>query len=233
MQLTVNGFLTDYQSRVLLQKADEQSLAPVGRAIATGILPAQTLARAFREETGLIVMPVRLTGLYYSGRGDGRLVFCFRCTMRGGDLVVPDGQPAAGFFDCTPLPAGLSTSHRQQLDEALHHAGGPPSMAQEATGIGAWLGRLVGRAERASESIHWDVSVQNSDATEEAMVEWSLVDSLPEQATLVESGEAPWETAERPLGASRPKADKPLVRLVRVEVASGRSAMTLVFAPNR
>lgn len=231
MQLTVNGILTDHRNRILLQKAGEQSLASVGRAVETGILPADTLARAFREETGLIVMPIRLTGLYYSGRGPGRLIFCFRCTMRGGDLDVPDGQAPAGFFDYTPLPGGLSPSHKQQLNGALHHAGGPPLMEQEAAGIGAWLGRLVGRADLPPESTHWDVTVQNSEATDKAMLEWSLVDTLPEQATPVESGEAPWETAARLLGATRPTAGKSLVRLARVEVATGRPAMTLLFAP--
>lgn len=231
MNLIVNGFLTDHQSRILLQKIAEQSLAPVGHDVETGILPAQTLARAFREQTGLLVMPVRLTGLYYSGRGGGRLSFSFRCTMRGGDLDMPDGQPPAGFFDGTPLPGGLSSNHRQQLDGALHHAGGPPLMVRQDTGVGAWLGRLVGRADLAPESTHWDVSVQNRDATEESVVEWSLVDALPQQATPVESGEAPWETAARLPGASRPKVHGPLVRLARVEIATGRPAMTLVFAP--
>ncbi|MBP9501599.1 MAG: hypothetical protein KBF17_05495 [Candidatus Promineofilum sp.] len=234
MQLIINGFLTDYQSRIFLQKTANESLAPVGRSVEPGILPTQTLARAFREETGLIVMPIRLTGIYHSGRDGGRLTFCYRCTMRGGVLQVPEGYPPAGFFDFSPLPRGLSPGYRQQVDEALHHAGGSPSMKHEASDPGVWLGRLVKRAKPVTDSMAWNVAVQLVDAVDSDAVEMTLVDQDAEpavDAVAVKPGEAPWDTAARLLDASRASRNKPLVRLVHVTFATERPAATFVFAP--
>ncbi len=234
MQLIINGFLTDYQSRIFLQKTTNDSLAPVGHIVEAGILPTQTLARVFREETGVIVMPIRLTGIYHSGRDGGRVTFCYRCTMRGGVLQVPEGYPPAGFFDFSPLPRGLSPGYRQQVDEALHHAGGPPSMTGEASDAGAWFGRMVGRAKPAADSVAWDVSVKLVEAADDDVVEMTLVDqdaAPADDAVGVKPGEAPWETAARLLGASRASRDKPGVRIVRVAFATGRLAATFVFAP--
>ncbi len=223
MQFVVYGLLTDYQNRILLQKVTDESLAPVGRAVEPGTLPAETLARAFREETGLIVLPVRTTGVYYSGRGDGRLVLFFRCTMRGGDLRVPDGSSPAGFFDSAILPKGLSAAHRQQIDDALHHAGGPPWLGREAGGVGAWLGRLMGRSEAAAGGPAWDVAVRLGAAGESDEVAMAVVDGNGD-ATRVMPGDAPWEAAARLAGTARN------VRLIGVEIAATRPSLTLVFA---
>lgn len=234
MQLIINGFLTDYQSRIFLQKTTNDSLAPVGHVAEAGILPAQTLARVFREETSLIVMPIRLTGIYHSGRDGGRLTFCYRCTMRGGVLQVPEGYPPAGFFDFSPLPRGLSSGYRQQVDEALHHAGGSPSMEREASDPGAWFGRLVGRTKPAADPVAWDVSVRLVEAADDDDLEMMIIDPDTEpavDAVAIKPGEAPWETAARLLGASRPSRSKPLIRLVRVAFATGRPVATFMFAP--
>ena len=107
MRITVSGILTDYQGRPLLQQSGPRTLEPVHRPLSPDDLAPVMLARAFREDTALIVLPVRLTGLYYDGRESGALTFCYRCTMRGGDLSVPEGRPPAGFFEL-PLPRALA-----------------------------------------------------------------------------------------------------------------------------
>ena len=63
MQAGVTGILTDYEGRVLLRKGDKNTLIPIYRSLEAGELPTATLDRAFREDTGLIIMPVRLTGV--------------------------------------------------------------------------------------------------------------------------------------------------------------------------
>ena len=112
MRITILGFLTDYQSRVLLQQTGATTLAAVGRSLAVGESPADTLARAFREETGLFVLPVRCVGLYRIADAEGELSLTFRCILRGGELEIGQGRPPAGYFDTQSLPAGLDSRQR-------------------------------------------------------------------------------------------------------------------------
>jgi len=224
MRLVITGLLTDFNNRILLQKVTDESLAPIGRFIGPGATPAQVLDRAFREETGLIVMPVRLAGIYFSSRDD-RLTFCYRCTMRGGDLRLPEGRPPAGFFDSTPLPRGLSPVYRQLIDGALYHPGGPPLLEREATGIAARLSRLLGRTDTAPEAVNWEVTVRTAEGAGDMPVAWAIAESTTGRSLPLGRGEAPWEAAARLSGAARP------ARVVGVEVAAERPAMTLLFAP--
>ncbi|RIK23431.1 MAG: hypothetical protein DCC51_03800 [Anaerolineae bacterium] len=132
MRPTICGVLTDYKGRILLRRADPRTLLPIYRLFEVGKLPAETLARAFREDTGLFVMPVRLTSLDYSAAQD-ELTATFRCTMRGGDLA-PQEEPTVGFFD-PPPPAALSKEFRSRVELALRHAGGPPQLQVDGKGV--------------------------------------------------------------------------------------------------
>ena len=66
MRVTIAGFLTDYKGRVLLQQPEPGRLSPVAASLESGVLPADTLARAFRTATALVIWPVRLVGVYLS-----------------------------------------------------------------------------------------------------------------------------------------------------------------------
>lgn len=237
MQLTVNGILSDYKGRILLKQQSSRALALIGRSIESGVLPADTLARAFHHATTLVVMPVRLTGLYYNSHvPGGEVSFCFRCAMRGGDLHVPEGRPPAGFFDCPPPPPGLERRYRPQVDGALRHAGGPPYMEREGEGLVARLGRLFSERADEDEGQTWDVTarlvarpVVNGDDRQVAWDRsgaeevWRLPGARPA------AGEAPWETAARLL-AEWPDWGGRIDGLSLVELAADRPAITLVFA---
>ncbi|MBP6015770.1 MAG: hypothetical protein KA586_03560 [Candidatus Promineofilum sp.] len=227
------GILTDSKSRVFLQQSGRSTLVPLQRPLEPGLLPAQTLDRAFREDTSLIVMPVRLTGLYYDPNvADGELTFCFRCTMRGGDLKVPPGGQPAGFFDWPLQAGGLSPKYSRMVDDALHHAGGPPILA-EAGGPSASLGRLLGRqsVERGAES--WRIAVRVTDEANDDMIEWVVVgpnEGQPDPATPAGPARPPWETAMRLADPRHAAGGLHDVRLVGVEIASEQRTLTLVFA---
>ena len=235
MKLIVNGVLTDFLGRILLQRKSERDLTPVSRAPEIDALPAGSLARAFREETGLIVLPVRLTGLYYDGHEPGgRLTFTYRCLMRGGDLQIEPGRLPAGFFDGTPLPAGLSGHHRHQIHQAIHHDGGPPHLERENGGLGLRLSRLLGGAgETSSEGPSWKVGINLVTVDGQGRMlgmragtgeHWRL------PATIPAPGEAPWESAARLLGEvkSGEKVDPSCLKLI--EAAAGHPEITFVFA---
>ena len=228
MRIIISGILTDFKGRIFLQQVSPTSLAPVHRHLTIGTMPADLLDQAFRQETGLIVMPVRMTGLYYdAGVPGGELTFCFRCTMRGGDLVVPDGGRPAGFFDCPPLPTGLSPKFRQQAESALHHPGGPPHLETAAGGISQRLGRLFGRDKSTDEGEQWRVFTRMIDEPAGHGMEFSVA-SLDEKSTStpIPAGESPWAAAQRMSGTGRSA-----VELHQVEIDVDRRMMILGFAP--
>jgi hypothetical protein len=230
MQLVVNGVLTDFKGRVLLRQSGEHDLLPITRPIEPGTLPADTLARAFREDTALIVLPIRLTGLYYDVRPpDGELAFYFRCTMRGGAL---NPESRAGFFD-PPLPAALPARYRQRVDQALHHAGGPPHMKRERPGVGALLGSLFGERVKTDKGQPWTAEVKLVTDAGHGQTVWRRAAPGEQSrllATRLAAGEAPWEAARRLLRKVWPYWGGRLDDLRLVELASRHPAITFVFA---
>jgi hypothetical protein len=215
MRLIVSGFLSEHHGRVLLRQTGPRTLVPVTEPLDPGVLPADTLARAFRRETGLVVLPVRLTGLYYADRpAGGALTLVYRCTRRGGEISAAEATPC-GFFDPTPPPAGLSPRHARHLADAVGHAGGPPIMTREPRD---WrrLGRRLGDQE-ADHATDWEVGV----------VTWAGGSrrSIERLAT----GEAPWEAAARLLGDG-PVGRPPTLALMRL--AAGRRAIRFIFLPS-
>lgn len=229
MRIIASGILSDHMGKIFLQQDSPTSLVPVHRPLMAGMTPAAALDMAFREETGLIVMPVRVTGVFFDGSTpEGELTFCYRCTMRGGNLVVPDGAHAAGFFDYAPFPSGLSPKYRQQVDGALHHPGGPPSLENVAGGLGTRLGRLFGRGKPAVEGQQWSVGIRLVSEPAEGTLEWAMVGAEVASASIAAvAGEPPWITAGHLLGA-RPSS----VQLNRVEFDATKPDLTLVFAPS-
>ncbi|HEX6386431.1 MAG TPA: NUDIX domain-containing protein [Anaerolineae bacterium] len=129
MRIATNGIVIDEYGRVLLIRRDDtRMLAPPGGGLEAGELPIENVAGEVREETGLIVMPVRLTGLYFwpMRPDESALVFTFRCIMRGGNIQTSAESPKVGFFKTNPLPRSILGMHRERVEDAWHHAGGPP-----------------------------------------------------------------------------------------------------------
>lgn len=232
MYLNLVGVLSDYQGRVLLQQLDHRALLPVHCPLAAGAPPADTLARAFREQTGLIVLPLRLTALHYrAGAAGDELAFYFRCIMRGGELHPPDGHPAAGFFESSPLPRALSPRFRQPVAATLSHAGGPPLLMRETRGAGRWLRRLLDDRPAATGVDEWAMTIRVLARWTDGRVLWTRhAPSGPWRlpAATPAAGEAPWAAAERllkPAGLHDPAAPK----LSLVALAATEPAMTLLF----
>jgi ADP-ribose pyrophosphatase YjhB (NUDIX family) len=116
---------------LLIRRADNgQWGAPAG-GMDIGESIAETVVRETREETGLIVEPVRLVGVHAGPEyrivypnGDP-LQICsslFECRIVGGELR-PDGVEAldAAFFPPDALPSSLPDRIRKRLAEALRN----------------------------------------------------------------------------------------------------------------
>jgi ADP-ribose pyrophosphatase YjhB (NUDIX family) len=125
---SATGIVVDHYGDVLLiQRDDTRTLAPPGGAADFGELPTDTVVREVREETGLIVMAVRLVGLYYlPTRPNDYLSLCFRCIRRGGEITTSEESPRAGFFKTNALPKPMLDIHKEQIQRSLAHKGGPP-----------------------------------------------------------------------------------------------------------
>lgn len=137
MNITLTALLFDQFGRVLLtEDSTTGTLVPPSLVLTAGRPPVEALAQAIRDATGVIALPVRLCGLYAAPDG---LTLAFRAIQRGGAIRQDDGRPAAGFFDAIPAPEPIGPAAGQQLDDALHHTGGPPVAAPVATSV---LGRL-------------------------------------------------------------------------------------------
>jgi ADP-ribose pyrophosphatase YjhB (NUDIX family) len=132
MNVGTNGIVVDQHGNVLLIKRnDTRTFAPPGGALDAGELPPDGAAREVREETGLIVLPVRLAALTYLPLSPhGHLSFTFRCLMRGGEITTSTESPSVGFYKATPLPRRMSSFHRDRLVEGLSHAAERPLFFQ-------------------------------------------------------------------------------------------------------
>ena len=218
MRIATNGIVIDQFGNVLLiQRDDTRTLAPPGGGLEMGELPTDNVAREVREETGLIVMPVRLTGLYFwpMRSDEGALVFTFRCIMRGGTIQTSAESPTVGFFKTNPLPRSILGMHRERVEHAWRHAGGPPHWQQQELSLPVKLGRFLifnvlypwrnWRRPRRNEPAYvpppsWQIGASTLIGNDQGQVLWvkrtdKEVWNLPGGSG--NSLESPWETAVR------------------------------------
>lgn len=98
----VSGFVFDEDDRLLLIRGKNGLWNVTGGAIEPDESPADAVRREMREETGLVVEPARLIGVfggpgfrvrYSNGDEVSYVTAAFECRIVGGTLV-PDGEEA-------------------------------------------------------------------------------------------------------------------------------------------
>ena len=111
MIVGTDGVVVDKSGRVLLIRRDDiLTWALPGGALEPGELPPDGVVREVEEETGLEVVPERLTGLYYlSSRHSASLIFVFHCQAIGGRLRRTHEALQVGHY--RPASQGVSKIH--------------------------------------------------------------------------------------------------------------------------
>ncbi len=142
MLLATTGIvINEYGNVLLIQRNDTRTMAPPGGSMDSGELPTESVVREVREETGLIVMPVRLVAVHFWPTGPhGILSFVFRCIQRGGELASSGESLQVGFYSMSELPRPMFAMHRRRIQQALDHQGGPPYWGVQK---GTWSMRLT------------------------------------------------------------------------------------------
>ena len=88
--VSVAGVITDDHGRALLiQRRDNGKWEPPGGVLELGESIEDGLRRETREETGLDVEPIALTGAY-KNMARGIIALVFRCKATGGALTTSD-----------------------------------------------------------------------------------------------------------------------------------------------
>lgn len=142
---TVGAFavVLDTEDRVLVSHRRDSDLwnLPGGR-VQLGERPDEAVVREVREETGLSVEVVRLTGVY--GRDDGRadIVFAFECRAIGGTLGPSGEADRHEWFHVNQLPVNTIPKHVARVNDALLRKTDPIFRTLTEPSGREWLGIL-------------------------------------------------------------------------------------------
>ena len=143
--IVTSGIVTnEYNHTLLIQRSDSRTWAPPGGALELDELPPAGVSREVREETGLIVMPVRLVAVYHVPiNPDPLIIFMFRCIQRGGEIQTSEESLQVGWFKDTDLPRPMMPVHKTRIERALRHAGGTPILEVEPQNFNRRLSRTI------------------------------------------------------------------------------------------
>ena len=126
---SVSAVIFDRRGRLLLQqRSDGGQWGLPGGSVEIGESLDDAVAREVHEETGLIVRPRRVVGVYSHPKlqvvryPDGNVWHyvnvCYECTVRGGVLTTCDETLALDYFAVSRLPRTLLPNHRVRIRDA-------------------------------------------------------------------------------------------------------------------
>ena len=118
--VSVAGVISDDIGRVLMiQRADNRAWEPPGGVLERGETIRDGLRREVREETGLDVEPLALTGVYQN-MTLGVVALVFRCAITGGTLTDATDETIACRWASLDEVRGLASEvYAVRIEDAL------------------------------------------------------------------------------------------------------------------
>jgi 8-oxo-dGTP diphosphatase len=118
--VSVTGVIVDDKDRALLtRRRDNQRWEPPGGVLELAESIEDGLRREVREETGLLVDPVALTGVY-KNMTRGIIGLVFRCRILAGQLTVNDEVTEFQWATADDVARIVSEAHAVRVLDALH-----------------------------------------------------------------------------------------------------------------
>ena len=131
--VSISGVITDDHGRALLiQRRDNHHWEPPGGVLELGETIHDGLRREIREETGLDVEPVALTGVY-KNMTRAIIALVFRCKITGGDLAATDEVAAFRWATGADVAELADEAYAVRVLDALH--GGEPAAVRHHDGV--------------------------------------------------------------------------------------------------
>lgn len=123
--VSVSGIVTDDHGRALLvQRRDNHHWEAPGGVLELGESIEDGVRREVREETGLDVEPVALTGIY-KNMNRGIIALVFRCKTTGGQLGTSDESEAFRWATGPEIRELASEAYAIRVIDALDGAATP------------------------------------------------------------------------------------------------------------
>ena len=118
--VSVAGVIVDDNGRALLsRRRDNRSWEPPGGVLELSESIEDGLRREVREETGLAVEPVALTGVY-KNMARGIIALVFRCRILEGQLTVNDEVTEFQWATADEVTRMVSEAHAVRVLDALY-----------------------------------------------------------------------------------------------------------------
>lgn len=123
--VSVAGVVVDDAGRALLiRRADNGHWEPPGGVLELAEDIEDGLRREVREETGLTVEPVALTGVY-KNLTRGIVALVFRCRVTGGQLALSDETAEFRWATAAEVPGLADQAYAVRVTDALEQASPP------------------------------------------------------------------------------------------------------------
>lgn len=128
--VSVSGVITDDEGRTLLvQRRDNGRWEPPGGRLELSESITCGLQREIREETGLDVEPLTLTGVY-KNMSSGIVALVFRCKTAGGRLTENDEAAAFRWATCDELGDLVAEAFAVRVLDALDGNSNEPTVRE-------------------------------------------------------------------------------------------------------
>jgi 8-oxo-dGTP diphosphatase len=123
--VSVAGVVVDDQGRALLvRRRDNLRWEPPGGILELGETIHAGVCREVREETGLAVEPITLTGVY-KNMNRGIVALVFRCRAVGGQLTSNDEVSGFQWATAEEVTEMVNEAYAVRVLDALRQNGGP------------------------------------------------------------------------------------------------------------